>query len=64
MPDDLLRPDEAAALLDYSCRTLATWRRRGHGPAFVRTEGRRIFYRRADVDAWLARRVVTPGEVA
>jgi predicted site-specific integrase-resolvase len=62
MSDDLLRPDEAAASLGYSCRTLATWRKRGYGPAFVRADNRRIFYRRAAVEAWLEQRTVTPGQ--
>lgn len=33
-------------------RTLARWRSTGKGPAFVKV-GRRVFYRHADVEAWL-----------
>ncbi|MFE5708850.1 helix-turn-helix transcriptional regulator [Rhodococcus koreensis] len=61
MSNDLLRPDEAAALLGYSCSTLGLWRRRGQGPAFIRTDAGRIFYRRSGVEAWLEQRTVTPG---
>ena len=50
---------------DYSGvprQTLANWRTREHtGPVFVRI-GRRVMYRRADVDAWIDQRRSDPRE--
>lgn len=46
-----------AAYLNAPERTLEDWRYRGDGPPFVRM-GRRIRYRRADVDAWLVKNTV------
>jgi hypothetical protein len=37
--------------------TLEKWRCTGQGPRFVRV-GRRIFYRRSDIEAWLTSRTV------
>ncbi|HCJ28960.1 MAG TPA: DNA-binding protein [Pseudomonas sp.] len=52
-PTDLLTPDQLAAALGLSHRTLAAWRsnRRG-GPAWVKC-GSSVRYRRQDVAAWL-----------
>lgn len=52
-PSDLLTPDQVAAALGLSHRTLAAWRssRRGDLP-WVKV-GSRIRYRRQDVAAWL-----------
>jgi excisionase family DNA binding protein len=50
----LLTPDEAAALLRSNPRTLERWRTAGGGPAFCKV-GRRVCYRREDLDAWLSR---------
>lgn len=52
-PDvDLLRPADAAALLKVSQQTLANWRWRGEGPAFVRL-GRLVRYRASDLATWI-----------
>jgi hypothetical protein len=48
---DFLTQHEAAALLRLSTRTLERHRVTGHGPAFVRL-GRRVVYRRADLEGW------------
>ena len=48
-----LSEHELANELRFSVRTLARWRRLGEGPAITRL-GRKIFYSRAAVDAWLA----------
>ena len=48
-----LSVNELAALLNVSRRTLDRYRAKGLGPAFEKVDGR-IFYDRADVDAWLA----------
>jgi len=37
-------------------RTAGRWRASGDGPPFIRLGKRRILYRRADVEAWLANR--------
>ena len=53
-----------AAYLGVPHRTLEDWRYRSVGPRYLKV-GRVVRYRRADVDAWLAARVVTPNrEVA
>lgn len=54
---------EAAAYLDIKPHTLAVWRWKGTGPAFIRV-GRRIRYRQADLDAWLAQHTVLSGGAA
>lgn len=52
-PSRLLTSQEVGALLGLSPRTLEGWRRRGHGPRFVRLSGRRLGYRQADVERWI-----------
>lgn len=42
-----------AQLLSVSERTLERWRVEGTGPSFVKA-GRRVLYRREDVEKWLA----------
>jgi predicted DNA-binding transcriptional regulator AlpA len=56
MSHDLLKPEEFASLYHQSLATLATWRCRGKGPRFVKL-GRRVLYRRADLDDWLEQSV-------
>ena len=46
-----LTQDEAAELLRISPRTLERHRVAGTGPRFVKA-GRRVLYRRSDLDAW------------
>ena len=41
-----------AAVLELSEQTLANWRVSGGGPLFVK-KGRILYYRKADVVAWL-----------
>lgn len=48
----LLSADASAAYLQHNPRTLANWRGLGKGPRYIRV-GRRPFYRRSDLDAWL-----------
>jgi len=56
---ELLTPEQAAALLGLSVKTLATWRSTGrHAFAFIRC-GARIRYRRSDLEAWLGQRQQT-----
>jgi predicted DNA-binding transcriptional regulator AlpA len=49
----LLTPQEAAAVLRISARTLERWRSVGEGPEVVRIGSRRIAYRVRDVLAFV-----------
>jgi len=53
-PDDLMTPEQVAAALLLSIRTLAAWRSSGRNPLAYLKVGGRVRYRRSDVDAWLA----------
>jgi hypothetical protein len=57
----LLTPAEAATYTKTSIRTLARGRAEGWGPPFVQLTNNRLAYRRADLDAWLAQRVIAGG---
>jgi len=60
--DVKLLSDVAAAKIVHQKRsTLATWRATGRGPAFIKL-GRRVFYSRADLDAWIASRRREPAK--
>lgn len=51
--NELLTVDEAAAMLRTSPATLRYWRQVGTtGPKSAKV-GRRVMYRRSDVEAWL-----------
>ena len=52
---DLLTITEAAELLRAPVATLRYWRHLGEGPAGFRL-GRRVVYRREDVDRWIGER--------
>jgi hypothetical protein len=54
-PDELLPNNEAARELRQKPNTLATWRSQKRGPAYLKI-GRQVFYRRADLSAWLGAR--------
>jgi len=60
MDNDLLTPAEAAKALRVSPATLPRWRWSGDGPDYVRV-GRKILYRREDLEAYIARRIVRRG---
>jgi predicted DNA-binding transcriptional regulator AlpA len=49
---ELLSPTDLAALIGVDERTLTVWRAQCRGPDFVKL-GRAVFYRRADVNAWI-----------
>lgn len=51
--DRLITPAELGSRLGVTERTLAEWRSRGTGPAYIRTGGRFPRYLPEDVDAWL-----------
>ena len=52
--DDLLTPPETSRVLRIAVQTLAKWRVYGFGPKFVRLTGNRVFYRRSDIDGFIA----------
>lgn len=54
--NEYLTDAQLCALLHVVPRTTARWRSEGNGPAFIRAGGRRILYRRADLERWLANR--------
>jgi predicted DNA-binding transcriptional regulator AlpA len=58
MTNDLitLNAVQAASVLGLAPSTLAKLRLSGHGPAYCKL-GRRVVYRRADLEAWLESRV-------
>ncbi|MBW9110174.1 helix-turn-helix transcriptional regulator [Microbacterium ureisolvens] len=49
----LLTTEEVAEYLQIPARTIEDWRHRGYGPKYARM-GKRVRYRQAAVDAWLA----------
>lgn len=50
---------EVAQMGVASVRTLQAWRLLRRGPRYIKV-GRAVRYRTADVEAWLAERIVTP----
>jgi predicted DNA-binding transcriptional regulator AlpA len=55
-PNDLIAPETAARNLGVTENCLAKWRCCGGGPRFVKI-GRRVRYRRTDLDAFITERV-------
>lgn len=52
---------EAAAFLRETDRTLALWRAQRRGPRYVK-QGKRVTYRREDLDAWVLSSIRLPRE--
>jgi hypothetical protein len=52
----LMSESEAARYLNLSPRTLEKGRGTGFGPVYIK-QGRRVSYRREDLDAWIAAHV-------
>lgn len=48
----LLNTTEAAEVLRIAPITLHRWRNAGKGPVYVEM-GRKVYYRRADLDRWI-----------
>ena len=63
-PTDLLTPDQVAASLGLSHRTLAAWRSNRRNPLPYVKVGSRIRYRRQDVAAWLESQTRNAGRQA
>ena len=61
---DLLDDKAAAAVLDVAPGTLSVWRSTGRYALPFLKIGRKVRYRRSDLDAWLAARVRESGTTA
>lgn len=59
MDDPLLETAEAAKLIKTPPATLQWWRHMSRGPKYIRI-GRRVFYRKSALDAFIAAGEVTP----
>ena len=58
-PNELVDAVAAAKLLRQKPQTLAAWRCEGRGCAYLKI-GRAVYYRRADIAAWLGEQIVRP----
>jgi hypothetical protein len=58
-PEELIAAVVAAQLLHVRPATLTCWRNERRGPRFLKV-GRFVFYRRADLAAWLATQLHEP----
>lgn len=58
-PDALFTPKHVAEHRHMSENALAVERHRGDGPRYLKLGGR-VFYRAADLEAWIAENTVTP----
>jgi len=61
---ELLDETEAADLLNLAPGTLSVWRSTGRYALPFLKVGRRVRYRRADLEAWLSARTCTNGATA
>jgi hypothetical protein len=59
----LLSEAELAEMIDVKPHTLSVWRCEGKGPDFTRL-GKSVFYRRIDVEQWIAANVVVTRRLA
>jgi hypothetical protein len=59
LSEPLLPEDEAARDLKVKKQTMAAWRNRGQGPAYVKV-GKLVFYRPSHLREWLESRIVRP----
>lgn len=58
----LLKDTDAAALLGVKDQTVRTWRSKNIGPKYIRISRNIIRYRREDIEAYLAARVIEPDQ--
>jgi excisionase family DNA binding protein len=56
---DFLTNDDIAQLVRVPVSTVRYWKHMGEGPRSLKV-GRRVLYRREDVDAWLAAKYEAP----
>ena len=57
----VLSPSDAAAALGVTSGTLASWRRAGTGPAYIKLGYHSIGYQITDLEQWVASRRVSGG---
>jgi predicted DNA-binding transcriptional regulator AlpA len=57
MPDEFLTVEELAGMVRTTPNAVHQWRHRGFGPRGTRI-GKRILYRRSDVEQWIAEQTV------
>jgi hypothetical protein len=55
--EDLFEVELAAPYIKHAKSTMNRWRTEGCGPPYIKL-GRKVFYRRADLDAFLDSRIV------
>lgn len=53
--EDLLTTEDLACIVKQEVSTVQMWHRKAFGPPSARI-GKRIMYRRSDVEAWIAER--------
>ena len=58
-PEELVSCEKTAKALGVKVQTLANWRSDQQGPRYVKV-GRLVYYRRADISAWLASQIRDP----
>lgn len=63
MQSQLLNTPEAAEALRLGVATLHRWRKTGKGPAYIEM-GRKVYYRRADLERWLDEQQRQPAQSA
>jgi predicted DNA-binding transcriptional regulator AlpA len=58
-PLQLLTCEEVCTLLSVSMHCLRAWRKRGHGPPFIKASGCQVRYLRADLEEWITKHRVS-----
>lgn len=61
-PSQYLLASEVSEELRVPVNTLAWWRHVGRGPRWFKPGGRRVLYRREDLDAWIAEQYETTSD--
>jgi len=59
---EYLTTHQAAAYAAHSPNTLKAYRVQGRGPSFVKV-GKKVLYRRSDLDQWLFQHLVDPARL-
>lgn len=54
---DLMTTQEVADYIKVPAATLRYWRHQGNGPKGFRLGGKKVMFRRQDVDAWLMEQI-------
>lgn len=57
-PDAILTSAQAAEILGFTEKTLTKWRLQGNGPKYAKVNNKWVRYRRCDLDAWIASKIV------